>query len=833
MRVLQLDGTWKVRVVKKDKDKVSLLEKNGYELPENFIEAEVPGSVLTTFFSKGKIPDPYYRDNEFMIQELMENSFEYELDFDGSDAMMNTDAKYLRFEGVDTLARVFLNEMPLGTMDNMHRTWEFDIDGVLRMGNNTLRVVISSATEYIRQAQEQCYTGGVSEAMEGYPQLRKSHCSFGWDWAPRIPDAGIFRSVSIVAVVDCIIEDVAVHQTHSPEKVVLDFDISIKNALHNRRRGESDWQYDVEVIDPDGRRTVPGPTGSVVIRNPKLWWPNGYGEQPLYTVKVTLTRMDGSILDEKVRRIGLRVMELERIQDQWGESFAHRVNGVSIFAMGAAYVPMDCMVGSINEERTRKLLKDCVAANYNTIRVWGGGYYPDDYFYDICDELGILVWQDLMFSCASYELTSDFKENIEAEITDTIRRIRHHACLALWCGNNELEQHVLEKVWNPSKKQVTDYVILFEHLIPELVHKLDPDGIYWASSPSSGGNFDEPNDENRGDAHYWDVWHGTRNCFSFREYYFRYLSEFGFQSFPNYNTILSFTEEEDRNVFSRVMEMHQRNANANAKIVKCLCDTYLYPLSLSDLVYASQLLQAETVRYGIEHYRRNRGRCMGTIVWQLNDIWPSASWSSIDYFGRWKALHYIEKRAFSPVLISCEEIGEVTQRPSCTLPVSEIEKSVRLNIANEKMEEITGTVRWSLRNADGSVVKQAEVKVKVSALTSVWFDKIDFSDCDELSNYFSYEMEIGGEVVSGGTVLFTSPKHFKFENPKLSYRMENGHIIVKAEKYAKNVMIEPEDGELLLSDNYFDMNPGERSIEILEGSAQKLVLKSVYDIGRA
>lgn len=832
MRVISLDGTWKLRVIKADKEKQMQLEKNGYPITEDYMEAEVPGSVLTTLLANEKIPDPFYRDNELMIQELMENSFEYTMDFDGSEAMMNKDAKILRFEGVDTLARVFLNEMPLGTMDNMHRAWEFDIDGILRMGNNTLRVEIASPLSYIKEEQEKCYTGGVPEAVEGYPHLRKAHCSFGWDWAPRITDAGIFRSVSVLAIEDCYIENVIIHQTHSTEKVILDFDVHIKSAKQNRRRGERDWQYDIEVVGPDGKRIVPGVTGTVIIKNPQLWWPNGYGEQPLYTVRVTLTKIDGQLLEEKEYRIGLRVMELERLQDQWGESFAHRVNGASIFAMGAAYVPMDCLIGRVNEERTRKLLTDCVAANYNTIRVWGGGYYPDDWFYDICDELGLLVWQDLMFSCASYELTPDFQDNVTAEITDVICRLRHHACIALWCGNNELEQQVKDGVWKPSKKQVTDYVILFEHLIPQLVKKLDADGTYWPSSPSSGGHFDEPDDENRGDAHYWDVWHGTKNLFSYREHYFRYLSEFGFQSFPDYNTIKAFTKPEDRNAFSRVMEMHQRNAHANAKIVKCLCDTYLYPLSLEDLVYASQLMQAETIRYGIEHHRRNRGRCMGTIVWQLNDIWPVASWSGIDYYGRWKAVQYIEKRAFTPVMISCEEVGEVTERESCTMPVKNIEKSVRLNIANEKKQEITGVVRWSLRTAEGAVVKQAEIKVKVPAMTSVWFEKIDFSEWDELRHYFSYEMEMDGEIVSSGTALFTPPKHFAFENPNLSYRIENGRIIIKAEKFAKNVMIAPKEGELLLEDNYFDMNPGERSIGIASGDASELVLRSVYDIGR-
>ena len=308
------------------------------------------------------------------------------------------------------------------------------------------------------------------------------------------------------------------------------------------------------------------------------------------------------------------------------------------------------------------------------------------------------------------------------------------------------------------------------------------------------------------------------------------MSEFGFQSFPCLKTVESFTAPEDRNIFSRVMEMHQRNAAANGKIMTYLSATYLYPTDFGMLLYASQLLQAEAIRYGIEHFRRNRGRCMGAVVWQLNDIWPVASWASIDYYGRWKALHYAEKRAFAPVMISCEEVGELSERPFCVAQPAPIEKSARLHVANETTARVDGTVRWSLRKADGGVILEGAREVSVEPLSGLWLEKMDFSDYDELEVYISYSFEKGGEVVSENTTLFTAPKHFRFHDPKLLWRREGNTLVVSAAAYAKNVEIEGVDGDVKLSDNFFDMNPGEKRVEIVAGDAAAFTLKSVYHI---
>ncbi len=404
----------------------------------------------------------------------------------------------------------------------------------------------------------------------------------------------------------------------------------------------------------------------------------------LYTVRAEL--LNGTrVLDSWEKRIGLRTMEIKRQKDSWGESFEMCVNGVSIFAMGADYIPEDNLLPRVTAERTRRLLEDCKLANYNAIRVWGGGYYPDDWFYDACDELGLVVWQDFMFACAIYELTEEFEENIRREVIDNVRRLRHHASLGLWCGNNEMEWQVDDDVYFATHKQKADYIRMYEYLIPKTLREHDPVTFYWPASPSSGGGFDEPNDPNRGDVHYWDVWHGDKPFTEYRKFFFRNASEFGFQSFPCLKTVESFTKPSDRNIFSYVMEKHQRNKSANGKIMNYMAQTFLYPTDFDTLLYASQLLQAEAVRYGVEHWRRNRGRCMGAIYWQVNDCWPVASWSSIDYYGRWKALHYMARRFYAPVLLSCEEEGTLTQT-TCVNDQDKSdgygfsEKSARLNV---------------------------------------------------------------------------------------------------------------------------------------------------------
>ncbi len=851
MEKMTLNGDgWRMQIVGEQ----DVYGVNGREIP-----AVIPGSVYGNLLRQGLMPDPYERMNELEALKLMENGFRFQTDFSLTAKQLAGDFLLLRFDGIDTLADIYLNDALLGHADNMHRVWEFDIREAAKEGENTLRVEIASPTRYIEEENKKIFAGGSWDAMLGFPHLRKAHCMFGWDWGPRLPDAGLFREVSVLYGKMARLEQVYITQNWDGQEgddtsdrsgdagwnvVDITYNVSIEDF-----REEDHYEIRTALYDPDGvllaeksSKVHSDKSGSaaeneegsgwdtIAVRNPKRWWPHGYGEQPLYTAEVTLVSEAGETLDTWSRRIGLRTMTVNTEKDQWGECFAHEVNGVKIFAMGADYIPEDNILSRVTPERTRRLLEDAVAANHNCIRVWGGGYYPDDWFFDICDELGLIVWQDFMFACACYELDADFARNISAEIRDNVRRIRHHACLGLWCGNNEMETQTLDGAWKPSIKQKSDYIKIFEYIIPGILEEEDPVTFYWPSSPSSGGNYDNPWDENRGDTHYWDVWHGNKPFTDYRNYYFRYMSEFGFQSFPCLKTVEAFTAPEDRNIFSRVMEMHQRNTAANGKIMSYLSATYLYPTDFEILLYASQLLQADAIRYGIEHFRRNRGRCMGAVVWQLNDIWPVASWASIDYFGRWKALHYAEKRAFAPVMISCEEIGELSERPFCVAQPAPVEKSARLHVANETMECVNGVVRWSLRRASGEVLLDGAEEVNVEPLSGKWLPKMDFSAYDELEVYISYSLERNGVVVSEGTSLFTAPKHFRFCDPGLSLKREGNTLKITARAYAQKVAVEGVDGEVKLSDNFFDMNPGERNVEILEGDASEFRLKSVYQI---
>ena len=831
----KLNGIWNLKIIGKD---AALLPKEG-------IPAKVPGSVYGALLKEKLIPDPFFRDNELKVLPLMDNDFCFETTFEVTKQMLACRALLLHFDGIDTLADIYVNEELIGCAYNMHRIWEYDLLELakLREGENRLRIVLHSPTKYIKEENEKVYTGGALECMEGFPHLRKAHCMFGWDWGPRLPDAGIFRDVMILGVESSRLDSVYISQQHEQGRVTLDFDISLElfDGADTSCLRQEEQRILITVTDPDGRCYQAKDQAGVeekdqdyriVIDDPKLWWPNGYGDQPLYRVKVELNSADGKELDVWERRIGLRTMTVNTDRDEWGNCFAHEVNGVKIFAMGADYIPEDNLLGRVTEARTRKLLEDAVWANHNCIRVWGGGYYPDDFFFDICDELGLLVWQDFMYACASYELDDEFEANITQETIDNVRRIRHHACLALWCGNNEMETQTLDKAWKPSIKQKYDYIKLYEYIIPKILKEEDPVTFYWPSSPSSGGNFDNPWDENRGDTHYWDVWHGEKPFTEYRKFRFRYLSEFGFQSFPCSRTVESFTLEEDRNIFSRVMEMHQRNRAANGKILKYLSATYLYPKDFDSMLYASQLLQADAIRYGVEHFRRNRGRCMGTVVWQLNDIWPVASWASIDYYGRYKALHYAERKMFAPVLISCEEIGELSERPHCIAEPAPIEISARLHVANETMKPVSGKVVWKLRRPDSSVIVSGECEITVPALDGVWLEKIDFSEQNEREIHLEYGFMIDGRVVSENSCLFTPPKHYLYEDPHLKLKRTGNRITVKADAFAQKVEIFGVDKDLWLSDNFFDMEAGEYSVEILGGDAENIACRSVWDIAQ-
>lgn len=909
------------KILLRDGWHMTILGKNVYEIEEKPLEMKVPGTVYSTLLDHDLMPDPFARDNELDALKLMDNDFLFETKFALPAQMLGAQKILLCFAGIDTLADITLNEEKIASVDNMHRTWEFDVTK-LAAEDNELRLLFHSPTKFIEAADKAHATEGSAESMRGFPQLRKAACMFGWDWGPRLPDAGLFRDVYVLAFDEARIEQVYVTQQHqvTGHDVHGDQVSVVKVQVHTQiertpagqiaamlqadadalpesealrlgiaQSGLTKQQMAVRAVltSPDGQKMQrfclidPAEKTAdleMTVENPQRWWPNGYGAQPLYEIEVTLFHADaplaeglqenglqkdaqqvqeqgaeelaaeGKALDSWKRRIGLRTVTVnqdpmpdevwdEHLKGQTpdeipGKNFALTVNGLQIFAMGADYIPEDNILPRVTKERTRRLLEDAVKCFHNTIRVWGGGYFLDDFFYDICDELGLLVWQDMMFACANYELMPGFDENIRAEIRDNVRRLRHHACIGLWCGNNELETMVQDGCFAPiTPKQKADYLHMAEYIEPQVIRQEDPQAFYWPSSPSSGGNFDHPHAENVGDTHYWGVWHGSEPFTAYRSHHYRFLSEFGFQSFPCLQSVEEFTQPQDRNIFSRVMEMHQRNNAANGKILSYMSMTYLYPKDFDQLLFCSQILQADAIRYGVEHFRRIRGTCMGVTVWQLNDIWPVASWASIDYYGRWKALQYAEKRMFAPVMISCEERGEIDQKPCPNTQPMPIEISAILHVANETSQAVRGIARWQLCDPESKVLQEGAEETEVPAYGGTWLPKLDFSQYDQLDVHFFYTFEVNGQVVSRGSSLFCAPKHYHFADPQLRVEVRDKEVTVTSNAFAKWVTVESPDGNLRLSDNFFDMEKGSVTLQIEgEKPAGEYRVRSVYDM---
>ncbi|MDO4739358.1 MAG: glycoside hydrolase family 2 protein, partial [Eubacteriales bacterium] len=515
MQTISLNGLWKMREVQS----------------EQWLSANVPGSVYADLLDNGKMDDPFWRDNEYQAFDLMEKDYLYARSFTLRAEDLDCDALLLHCEGLDTLAEVTVNGACVLMANNMHRTWSVNVLENVHEGENTIEILFLSPNRFLREAYANTPVNGTPDCTQGFPLLRKAHCMFGWDWGPRLPDAGIWRDISLQKINKAKFVGVRVHQEHAAGQVTLSFHSEIDTWTGLCECMEPEYSVRYTLTAPDGTQTS-AVNDDITVEDPLLWWPNGYGEQPLYGLRAELLDDDGAVLDVWEKRIGLRTMTMRREKDRWGESFEACVNGVSVFSMGADYIPEDNILRRVTPQRTRRLLEDAKEANFNAIRVWGGGYYPDDWFYDACDELGLIVWQDFMFGCAMYDCTPEFEENIRAEFADNIRRLRHHASLGLWCGNNEMELAVVEKWYQYPPKQYADYIKMYEYIIPQELAEHDPDTFYWPASPSSGGAFDDPNDADRGDVHYWKVWHSSVPFTDYRKHFFRYASEFGFQSFP-------------------------------------------------------------------------------------------------------------------------------------------------------------------------------------------------------------------------------------------------------------------------------------------------------------
>ncbi len=685
MKIQSLTGTWQFHQVG----------------PDEWLPGQVPGGVHTDLLALGRIPDPFAGDNELAVQWVAESDWIYRSTFSPSAELLAAEHVQLVCDGLDTLATVTLNGRELGHTDNMFRQYRWDVKDLLQPADsgtpNELVIAFASPVRYVTEKQAERPLPGVSQAIPGGPHLRKAPCQFGWDWGPQLPPIGIWKDLRLEAYNTARLDDVHVRQEHAGGQVTITVDATVQ------RWSDAALTVAVQVTAPDGStREATAAVGAndtaslrVPIADPQLWWPNGYGDQPLYAVAVALRPSDApdaAPLDTRDYRIGLRTIVLRQEPDAWGRSFEFVVNGVPVFAKGSNWIPADSFPPRIGDAYIGGLIASAAAAHQNMLRVWGGGLYEEERFYDLCDQYGILVWQEFIFSCSIYPLDRpEFVANVQEEAVQNIRRIRHRASLALWCGNNEMEWGWHDWGWDRPELQGLKeaYDQFFHHTLPAWVAAEDPDHSYWPSSPSSDTPFEDPNGQRQGDAHYWDVWHGRKPFTAYRDQYPRFMSEFGFQALPPLATIRTYAGEADWNMTSYIMERHQKNASGNSLMVGQMLDTFRLPMDFPSLVYLSLVLQAEGIRYGVEHWRRHRDRVAGTLYWQLNDCWPVASWSSLDYFGRWKALHYAARRFYAPVLLSVEDTGTTEA----------------IWLTSDLQQPWSGTLRWSLETLDGQVLE--------------------------------------------------------------------------------------------------------------------------------
>ena len=803
-----------------------------------WLPAHVPGGVHTDLLTLGRIPDPFAADNEKKVQWVAESDWEYRRSFIAEKALSAEERQTLVCDGLDTLAEVFLNGRLLGNTNNMFRRWSWEVGKLLLAGENELKILFRAPVTYIRtrQAVKPLLGGGD---MLGGPHLRKAPCQWGWDWGPKLPPIGIWKDIRLEGHSQAKFEDIHIRQFHSDGQVTLSAEIKIEQWER------SELQATMRVSSPDGKELTihsePQQSGNgtsicnlkSIILDPQLWWPNGFGLQPLYNVDISLDSGE-TCLESRSYRVGLRSLKLRQEPDEWGESFTFVVNDVPIFAKGADWIPADSFPTRISDGSMQRLIRDAAAANMNMLRVWGGGLYEEERFYDLCDRYGVLIWQDFIFACGIYPEDAVFAENVRVEAVENVRRLRHHASLALWCGNNEMEQGWVDWKWNnPADPLVQNlkagYDRMFHQLLPQVVAAEDPDRSYWPSSASSGIPFAEPNSQQRGDTHYWDVWHGRKPFSAYREQFPRFMSEFGFQALPPYKTIQTYAAPQDQNMTSYVMEHHQRSGSGNGLMIGQMTDTFRMPKDFQSLVYLSMVLQAEGIRYGVEHWRRARERVSGTLIWQLNDCWPVASWSSIDYFGRWKALHYAARKFYAPILLSVEDKGE----------------RMGVCVTNDTTSRWAGEMRWSLQTLTGERLEQGAEQVYASPLAMTCIRALDFSrhvnDNNRRGVVFIAELWKDKLLLTRQLATFAPNKHLELCPPQLELQVSEaaGQLIIQvtSNSLARFVELELEGADVIFSDNYFDLPAGQTlSVSCplpegwrLEQAQAALRVRSLYD----
>lgn len=778
-------------------------------------KATIPGTVHTDLFQNQLISDPFFGANEKQLQWIENENWEYETHFTISKAELKNQNIDLEFDGLDTYATVYLNGKTVLEANNMFRKWTIPAKLHLKIGTNNLKVIFHSAVQKGKEeAKKLSYTLPEKERVF----VRKAQYQFGWDWGPRFVTAGIWKNVQLKFWNSAKIENIKYSQIELNEKkAILEFTTEIyvavvktiqlkineKSENFNLKKGKNKikMQYD--------------------ITNPKLWWCNGLGNANLYPFTIEISQKK-QFLDSKKLNIGLRTIELIQEKDQVGKSFYFKLNGKSVFMKGANMVPPDNFLPRVSDATYFSLVENAKKANMNMLRVWGGGVYFDDAFYEACDANGILVWQDFMFACSMYPGDEKFVKNVKQEVIDNVNRLQNHPSIAIWCGNNENDEGWhnwgWQKQFNYSKADSTqiwnDYKKVFHEMIPQTLDSLLPKekNIYWSSSPSIGWGRKES--LLQGDSHYWGVWWGKEPFEIYEKKVGRFMSEYGFQGMPNLETLKEVIPKQDLNFTSEAFKNHQKHPTGYETINEYMERDFVVPKDFEDYLYVSQLLQARGMKTAIEAHRRAKSYCMGTLYWQFNDCWPVTSWSSLDYYGNWKAFHYQAKRSFENLLFSIEEEKD----------------SYRIYIVNDDLKQYSGELVMDLIDFNGTKLWNEKIIFIASENSSkVHFEisKKDFLDFNLKQAVLSVSFPSLEKIYSRH--YFFKPKDLQLAKPNIQIKvLDELTIEISSDVLAKDVFLFSEN-EVFFEDNYFDLLPNEKRIIKLSKPVQNIKVKSLFD----
>lgn len=776
--------------------------------------ASVPGNVFSDLLDINKITNPFIGSNEDKVQWVSKTDWEYRTTFQLDAETLNRNRIELNFEGLDTYTTVFLNDSLILKTNNAFREFSVDVKSYLKV-ENELRILFENTSKYEDEAKTKLsYT--LPEGNRIF--TRKAQFQYGWDWGPKLNTSGIWRPISLKAWNDFKIEDFYINQLQ-----LINENAKLQMQLQNKTLLDKGLTYSIYVNDSlfiEQLETKNQKSEiNFEIKNPKRWWPHNLGKPYLYDIKVVVK--DGErVLDSMSKKIGLRTIDLVTEKDSIGESFYFKVNDVPVYAKGANYIPQNSFQNRVTNQHYDKLLNDVVDANMNMLRVWGGGIYESDIFYDLCDEKGVLVWQDFMFACAMYPGDKTFLENVQQEAIDNVKRLRNHPSMALWCGNNENSEGWHRWGWQNGRSEAekdeiwNNYLKVFDSILPQTVSQLT-EIDYWESSPKYGrGN---PRYEFEGDAHDWWVWHDAYPFEHLEEHVPHFMSEFGFQSFPSYEVINYINQSDSIDITSEGFKNHQKHVRGFQLIDEYMARDFPVPNNTEDYAYISQLLQAYGITKGIEAHRRAKPYNMGTLYWQLNDCWPAISWSSIDFFGNWKALHYKAKHSFENLLIS-----------------SKVENNVLKTYAvNDSLEDISLNLNVSLIDFNGKRILHKQVYDKVPGNRSKQIFSLDLNDID-----FDKESTILRINSNNQTWLhyFAKPKDLKLKPQtiqKTITKTDRGfEIELSSKTLQKDVFLYcNEKGHF--SDNYFDLLPNQvKAITFITktSSINDLKIKSLNQI---